>query len=144
MLCIDDFRLTSSQCDLHVLTHVHSDHMNIPKKFSGPILCSPLTASLTMLPQLQPVKPGWHNDMLIFDTNHIPGSIGVFYNNTLHVGENRLTAKHINKIDISIQSSIKDGQDMMSKLDQHTYPILRLQKNAKRRCNSMTDNRCSK
>jgi len=101
MICIDDFRL-HKECQTHILTHAHSDHMIIPKKFRTPILCSPLTATLTRHPQLQPVKTGWYNDMYIFRTNHVPGSIGMFYNNTLHVCENRLTEKQLDKIVKSI------------------------------------------
>ena len=97
MICIDDFRL-HKECQTHILTHAHTDHMIIPKKFSKKILCSPLTATLTRHPQLQPVKPGWNNDMFIFRTNHVPGAIGVFYDHTLHVGENRLTEKQLDKI----------------------------------------------
>lgn len=98
MTCVDIFNI-KNECEFHVLTHVHTDHMRIPKKFKNKILCSDVTARLVSDDRLQPVKPGWHDNLFfVFKTNHIPGAIGVFYGSTLHIGENRLSDLQLHKL----------------------------------------------
>lgn len=108
--------------------------MTIPKKFEGVIYCSAITAKLAPHPNMVIVKPGWQDDMFFFKTNHIPGSIGVYYDNTLHIGENRLTLKQIDKIldalkGRTVKKIVYDNYLEHTSLWQETVPTYRQSQN---------------
>ncbi len=97
---IDKFEIGTTN-KIVLLTHVHQDHCVIPKKFTGIIYCSPITAHLMQkIDKIHIFSPKliinqWIKlddmDAYCFSTNHGIGAVGVFVPSLclLHYGDGR-------------------------------------------------------
>lgn len=107
-VCIDDFRVSvKHRCLAHLLTHAHSDHLQIPKSFSGTIHTSVLNSKMVDDPRVlgDLVDYRWHTinnvDIYVFPVLHTHGSIGFYLGkpfHVLHFGDCRPTMKQLQRI----------------------------------------------
>lgn len=97
---VDSFRASDS--GVFFLTHVHSDHLSLPKSFANTIftdtanveVCSKMYPNHTFssIPLLRYVIVQGVR-VIMFATYHMPGSVGFFFPelSSLHVGDGRIT-----------------------------------------------------
>lgn len=90
---IDDFRVghQRAQC-IYLLTHCHSDHLRIPRTFAYRVHTSRMSHALLPSPPSQLYGtfdrvPGWYfnNQLYVFDSHHMYGSIGFYCHPQRHV-----------------------------------------------------------
>ena len=120
-IIVDQFSYKHGKNDqIHILTHAHTDHGSIPKKFQNQIYCSPMTAKILLaafpflneilVPILIPNK--WIKILdiflFIFDSNHSLGSIGFVYEDSLYWGDGRPTKQMIHLLMSIIQVPLKN------------------------------------
>jgi Cft2 family RNA processing exonuclease len=109
---VDEFRerVDSSNRQIYILTHWHSDHLiGLKSTFSGTIYCSSITSKLLKLkyPKIHTVRVKLNKylcnvgeSIFVLDSNHLPGSIMLYFPDKyiLYTGDYKLSTKMLRNL----------------------------------------------